>query len=54
MAFQDPCCEVKEIKKILAETLKRINLVNDTYTGEVTLGLTDGGVTYIRKSETLK
>jgi len=54
MTLQDPCCEVKEIKKVLAETLKRIKLVNDTYTGEVTLGINDGGITYIRKSETLK
>jgi len=46
--------ETKEIKKIIADMLKRIELVGEHYTGEVTLGINDGGVTYIRKSETLK
>jgi hypothetical protein len=46
--------EPKEMKKIIADILRQIKLIKDNYTGEITIGINDGGVTYIRKSETLK
>lgn len=46
--------DVKETKKALADSLKRIGLIDESYTGEVTVGITNGGVMFIRKSETLK
>jgi len=46
--------DMKETKRVIAETLKQVNLIDDTYTGEVTVGLNNGGVMFIRKSETLK
>ena len=46
--------DMKETKKVIAETLKQVKLIDETYTGEVTVGLNNGGVMFIRKSETLK
>ncbi len=46
--------DIKETKKMIAETLKGTGLIDEVYTGEVTLGITAGGVVFIRKSETLK
>lgn len=46
--------DIKETKKIIAETLRQAGLIDETYTGEVTIGLNNGGVMFIRKSETLK
>ncbi len=46
--------DVKETKRVIAETLKQVKLIDETYTGEVTVGFNNGGVMFIRKSETLK
>jgi hypothetical protein len=46
--------DVKKTKKIIADTFKQLGLTDETYTGEVTVGLNNGGVLFIRKSETLK
>ncbi len=46
--------DIKETKKMIAETLKGTGLIDEVYTGEVTVGITAGGVMFIRKSETLK
>lgn len=45
---------VKETKKIITDTFRQLGLIDESYTGEVTIGLNDGGVMFIRKSETLK
>ncbi len=44
----------KEMKRMIADILRQMELIKDNYTGEITIGINDGGVTYIRKSETLK
>lgn len=41
-------------KRIIADTFRQLGLINETYTGEVTVGFTSGGVMFLRKSETLK
>jgi hypothetical protein len=41
-------------KRIIADAFRQIGLIDETYTGEVTVGFTSGGVIFIRKSETLK
>lgn len=41
-------------KKVLAEVLKRLGLIPENWTGEITIGMTNGGVTFVRKSETIK
>jgi len=41
-------------KRTIADTFRQLGLVDETYTGEVTVGFTSGGVMFIRKSETLK
>jgi len=46
--------DIKGAKRIIAETFRQIGLIDESYTGEVTVGLNDGGVLFIRKSETLK
>lgn len=46
--------DLKETKRLIADTFKQTGLICESYTGEVTVGITDGGVTFIRKSETLK
>ncbi|HEX9021656.1 MAG TPA: hypothetical protein VF903_10400, partial [Nitrospirota bacterium] len=46
--------DIKETKKIIAETLRQTGIIDEKYTGEVTVGINDGGVMFIRKSETLK
>ncbi len=46
--------DMKETKKIIADTFKQIGLIDETYTGEITIGITNGGVMFIRKSETLR
>lgn len=46
--------DMKETKQVLADMLRQVRLIDETYTGEVTIGLNNGGVMFIRKSETLK
>lgn len=46
--------DIKEAKKVIAETLRQTGIINGTYTGEVTVGINEGGVMFIRKNETLK
>jgi hypothetical protein len=46
--------DVKEIKKIIADAFKQAGLIDEIYSGEVTVGINNGGVMFIRKSETLK
>ena len=38
----------------MADMVKQVRLIDEAYTGEVTVGFNHGGVTLIRKSETLK
>lgn len=45
---------IQGIKRIIADTFKKVGLIDETYTGEVTVGINDGGIMFIRKSETLK
>ncbi len=45
---------MKERKEALCEVLKLVKLIDDTFTGEITIGINSGGVTFIRRSETLK
>jgi hypothetical protein len=44
----------KEWKRILVEVLKKLELIDERWTGEITIGINEGGVRFIRKSETLK
>lgn len=46
--------DIKGLKKTIGETFRQTGLIDETYTGEVTVGLNNGGVMFIRKSETLK
>ncbi len=46
--------DIKETKKIIAETFRQTGLIDESYSGEVTIGLNNGGVMFIRRSETLK
>ncbi len=46
--------DLKETKRVIAESFKQIRLIEDAYTGEVTISFNSGGVMFIRKSETLK
>jgi hypothetical protein len=46
--------DIKDAKKIIADTLKQTRLIGERYTGELTVGFSDGGVIFIRKSETIK
>ncbi len=46
--------DIVATKRIIADTFIQIGLIDETYTGEVTVGFTSGGVIFIRKSETLK
>jgi hypothetical protein len=41
-------------KKLLSEALKKLEIIPDDWTGEITVGLQNGGVVFVRKSETLK
>ncbi|MBI5664076.1 MAG: hypothetical protein HZC49_03140 [Nitrospirae bacterium] len=41
-------------KKLLAEALRKIEIVQDDWTGEITIGMQNGGIIFVRKSETLK
>lgn len=41
-------------KKLLAEILVKLGLIPADFTGELTIGLNSGGVSFVRKSETLK
>lgn len=51
---QNVAINMKETKRVIAETLRQMGLIHETYTGEVTVGFNNGGVLFIRKSETLK
>lgn len=46
--------DIAEAKRIIADTFRQIGIINEIYTGEVTVGFNSGGVMFIRKSETLK
>jgi len=57
MTTEETTCgvsDIKEAKKAIADAFKRTGLIREGYTGEVTVGLTNGGIMFIRKSETLK
>ncbi len=41
-------------KKLLVDVLKRLKLISDKWTGEITIGITEGGIKFIRRSETIK
>ena len=43
-----------DLKKFIAEALKRSGLIPENWTGEITIGVNNGGVVFIRKSETVK
>lgn len=46
--------DIKETKRTIADAFRQAGIIDETYTGEVTVGINDGGITFIRKSETLK
>ena len=41
-------------KKLLSEALRKLDIIPDGWTGEITIGLQNGGIIFVRKSETLK
>ncbi|SPQ00497.1 hypothetical protein NBG4_250029 [Candidatus Sulfobium mesophilum] len=41
-------------KKLIADLLKKIGIIDEHFSGELTIGFTDGSIKFIRKSETLK
>jgi hypothetical protein len=41
-------------KKVLSETLKKLKIIDERWTGEITIGINEGGIRFIRRSETLK
>jgi len=41
-------------KKLLSETLRKLEIIPDDWTGEISIGLQNGGIVFVRKSETLK
>jgi len=41
-------------KKLLSEALKKLEIIPDDWTGEIIIGLQNGGIVFVRKSETLK
>jgi len=43
-----------EQKKLIAELLKKAGIINDKWTGEIIIGIGEGGIKFIRRSETLK
>jgi len=41
-------------KKLLSEALRKQEIIPDGWTGEITIGVQNGGIVFVRKSETLK
>jgi len=41
-------------KKLLSEALRKLEIIPDDWTGEITIGIQNGGIVFVRKSETLK
>ncbi len=41
-------------KQLIADLLKKIEIIDTNFSGELTIGFTDGGIKFIRKSEILK
>lgn len=41
-------------KKALSEALRKLEITPDDWTGEITIGIQNGGIVFVRKSETLK
>jgi len=41
-------------KKLLSEALRKLEIIPDDWTGEIIIGLQNGGIVFVRKSETLK
>jgi hypothetical protein len=41
-------------KKSLSEALRKLEIIPDGWTGEITIGMQNGGIIFVRKSETLK
>ncbi|HBH62717.1 MAG TPA: hypothetical protein DDX85_13470 [Nitrospiraceae bacterium] len=41
-------------KRLLSETLRKLEVISDDWTGEISIGVQNGGIVFVRKSETLK
>jgi hypothetical protein len=41
-------------RKLIADLLKKIGIIDTDFSGELTIGFTDGIIKFIRKSEILK
>jgi hypothetical protein len=41
----------KEWKRILVEILKKLKLIDDRWTGEIVIGINEGIIKFIRRSE---
>jgi hypothetical protein len=41
-------------KKSLSEALRKLEITPDDWTGEITIGVQNGGIIFVRKSETMK
>ncbi len=41
-------------KKLLSEALRKLEIIPNDWTGEITIGVQNGGIVFVRKSETLK
>jgi hypothetical protein len=41
-------------KRLLSEALRKLEIIPDDWTGEITIGMQNGGIIFVRKSETLK
>jgi len=41
-------------KKLLSGALRKLEIIPDDWTGEITIGIQNGGIVFVRKSETLK
>lgn len=41
-------------KEVLKQALVKLGIIKDRFTGEITIGMTEGGVKFVRKSETIK
>lgn len=46
--------EDKDKKKLLIMVLVKLGLIPEGWTGEINIGINEGGIRFIRKSETMK
>lgn len=41
-------------KEVLKQAFVKLGLIKERFTGEITIGMTEGGIKFVRKSETIK